>query len=329
MNPVLRHARLPTFIVFLLSSSTAFAAGLSARDWMMSMAEAVQKHNYEGTFVYRHGDQIESMRIVHRVDRGRQQERLIALNGVPREIVRNDHDVICYLPDRNSVMVEQRKNIDQNFPAMLPKRLARVTANYKLALGGTNRIADRMAQMVIVRPEDQYRYGYHLWADTKTGLLLKSNLVDPEGHIIEQFMFTNIAVDKPISNKELKPRYSGKGMVWHRETDTPAKSVSGARWGASKLPPGFVLTKQIARQGPMHKQEVEHLVYSDGLAAVSVFIEPKDPNKKGAIVGATSMGAVHAFGRQVGKYHVTAIGEVPAATVAMIANSVALTKDGK
>jgi sigma-E factor negative regulatory protein RseB len=322
MSPVLRHALLPTFTAFLLSSSTAFGAGPSARDWMMSMSEAVQKHNYEGTFVYRHGDQIETMRIVHRVTGGRQQERLIALNGIPREIVRNDHDVVCYLPDRNSVMVEHRKNINQNFPAMLPKRLARVTANYKLALGGTNRIADRMAQMVIVRPDDKYRYGYHLWADTKTGLLLKSNLVDPEGRIIEQFMFTNIAVDKPISNKELKPRYSGKGMVWHRETDTPDKSVSGARWRATKLPPGFVLTKEIARQGPMHRQVVEHLVYSDGLAAVSVFIEREEPAKKGVIQGATGMGAVHAFGRVVGKYHVTVIGEVPAATVSMIAASV-------
>jgi sigma-E factor negative regulatory protein RseB len=322
MSPFLRHSRYSTFLVFVLSSSAAMAAGGSAREWMMSMGRAVQEHNYTGTFVYRHGDQIEAMRIVHRARNGKPRELLTSLNGVAREIIRNDRDVVCYLPDRNSVVVEHRKTSDKSFPALLPKRLDRVTRNYTLMLGGMNRIADRKAQMVVVKPHDRYRYGYHLWADRKTGLLLKSNLVDPQGHIIEQFMFTNISIDHPILDKDLQPRYTGKGMVWHRETDSSAKPSMETHWRATKLPSGFELTKQISRKGPMHKQEIEHLVYSDGLAAVSVFIERKDERAKHSIHGATGMGAVHAYGRVAGDYHITVVGEVPPATVAMIANSV-------
>ncbi len=329
MNPVSRHSRFPVFVVFILTSSTAFGAGLSARDWMMSMAKAVQKHNYQGIFVYRHDNQIEAMRIVHRSVGGKQRERLVSLNGVAREIIRNDQEVVCYLPDQNSVVVENRKNSDKNFPGLFPKRLDRVTANYKLELGGTSRVANRMAQMVVVRPLDHYRYGYHLWADTKTGLLLKSNLVGTDGHIIEQFMFTNISIDKPISDAALKPRYNGKGMVWHRENDAAGQPAVKAHWHATKVPPGFELTRQISRHGPMHKQEVEHLVYADGLAAVSVFVERRTKDKKSAIEGATGMGAVHAFGRVSGDYHITVVGEVPPATVAMIANSVTAVGDAK
>ncbi|UCH53740.1 MAG: MucB/RseB C-terminal domain-containing protein [Pseudomonadota bacterium] len=289
----------------------------------MKINQAARTLNYEGVFVYERDKQIDVMRIVHRYSDGRRQERLVSMNGAPREIIRNDREVICFLPDEKSVLVEHRKVDNKTFPALLPEQLQALDANYNFQLGKQARIAGRSAQSLQIKPRDKLRYGYQLWADRDTGLLLKADLLDTDGQVIEQFMFTQLAIGVSIADRALEPETGGEGYAWHREeTVGEGKANALPRWKVAELPKGYRLTSHIARQIPTRRVPVEHLVYSDGLAAVSVFVEKSD---KSTVVGSgvSKMGAVHAYSRRVDGHKVTVVGEVPAETVTLLGNSVA------
>ena len=312
----------------LLALSPLAKAADPAHEWLRKIDHAGQGVNYAGTFVYQHGNHLQTMRVIHRVNKGKVTERLVSLNGVAREIIRNDQEVRCFLPDQNSVVVEHRKIVGKSFLNILPAHLVDVDKNYTIELGKGGRVADRVVQAVIIKPKDHYRYGYQLWADKQTGLLLKATLVDDQDKTIEQFMFTEINFRKVISASELTPQNSGKNLVWYRgkgnsEKGSPlAKDKNKPMWSATALPPGFKLSARLTRQMPMRHNPVEHLVYSDGLAAVSVFIEKIENDPKGNIHGINRMGAVHTYGKVVDGHQVTVVGEVPATTVNMIGESV-------
>lgn len=313
--------RILLLLPLVLASWPAGAAD-AAHDWLMRMNRAARDLSYDGVFVYLHADQVDTMRIVHRVQDGSVQERLVSLNGPAREVIRDAQQVWCYLPDKNLGVQEFRRAGDPGFPSVLPERIEVLDQNYSLSLGKKGRFADRAAQLIIVRPNDTYRYGYHLWADSATGLLLKADLVDQNGHAIEQYLFTEIRIGGRIAASELKPRTPRESLVWHGETRAPAAAGMDDMWKVTNLPPGFMLSSSIQRQAPMRNTPVRHLVYSDGLAAVSVFIEKaKDPTAVPATTP-TRMGAVHALAVVVGGHQVTVVGEVPAATVEQIGKSV-------
>jgi sigma-E factor negative regulatory protein RseB len=248
------------------------------------------------------------------------------LNGAAREIIRNDREVLCYLPDKNSVVVEHRKTEAKSFPAILPARLRGLDDNYEIRLGKQGRVAGRQVQRIIIKPRDAYRYGYQLWADRETGLLLKADLMDSKGKIIEQFMFTNINVGAAIPPSALEPQSMDKNMVWYRNNGYQARKNSKHHLTATRLPKGFKLSMQTTRKVPMRNKTAEHFVYSDGLAAVSVFIEKREKDAKIGILGPSRMGAVNAFGTHVNGHQVTVVGEVPAKTVALIGNSVVIER---
>lgn len=310
-----------SFVVLgFFASSTAFA-GDTAHEWLMKINHAARNLEYEGVFVYQHDAQLEALRIFHKVENKKTKERLVSLNGAPREIIRDEHEVRCYWPDTNSVMVEYRKAGSKGFPTILPERLQDLDEYYVLQLGGIERITGRAAQLVVIKPADMYRYGYHLWADKDTGLLLKADLVDAKGNILEQFMFTQVSIGTKIPAASLAPGMAGKGMVWYRENDDHADTTAAPGWTATRLPKGFHLSMHIMRHMPMRQQPVEHLVYTDGLAAVSVFIEKQEKGAKPFMLGPSRMGALHAMTGLVNDYQITAVGEVPAETVALIGGS--------
>ncbi len=313
----------------LLMAATLPAFGAdTAHGWLMKINEAARTLNYDGVFVYEHNTQLETMRIVHRQEGGRRQERLVSLNGAPREIIRNEREVICYLPDEKSVLVEHRKADPKAFPALLPAQLQELEQNYEIQLGKLSRVAGRNAQQLLIKPRDALRYGYQLWADRETGLLLKADLLDTRGQPIEQFMFTHLRIGGAIPDRALEPESPMQGMVWHREEVAPegsARPEGTPRWQARTLPKGYRLTTHIARQLPMRRVPIEHFVYSDGLAAVSVFVEKYDKTTSG-MQGLSKMGAVHAFSARVDGHKVTVVGEVPAETVSLIGNAVAAVR---
>lgn len=323
-----RFQQYSLLLVFILSSPAVLAAD-AAHEWLMKMNRAAGALNYDGVFVYQFADQLQTMRIIHRADGNSQRERLVALSGVGREVIRNDREVRCYLPDENAVLVEHRKSDGKGFPNLIPKSLVELDRNYDIRLGKAGRVANRKVQSVIIRPKDGYRYGYHLWADTETGLLLKAYLIDHPGSIIEQFVFTQVSIGVNIPDSDLEPQNKGKNYVWHREPIPEDKPPPGpTKWMTKSLPQGYSLSTRMLRKLANHELPVEQLVFSDGLSVVSVFIERIDSSGSntsgsGGLNGLTAKGAVYAYGRRVDNHQVTAVGEAPSITIRLISQSIA------
>ncbi len=319
--------RFPQFsllLIFILSSPAVLAAD-TAHEWLIKMNRAAGALNYDGVFVYQFADQLQTMRIIHRADGNSQRERLVSLSGVGREVIRNDREVRCYLPDENAVLVEHRKPDGKAFPNLVPKSLVELDRNYDIRLGKISRVANRSAQAVIIRPKDGYRYGYHLWADTETSLLLKAYLIDHPGSIIEQFVFTQVSIGANIPESDLEPQNKGKDYIWYREPAPDDMPLQGpVKWIAANLPQGFSLSTRMLRKIAKREQPVEQMVFSDGLSVVSVFIETIDApaSRSLGLNGLTAKGAVYAYGKRIDNHQVTAVGEAPSITIRLIGQSI-------
>lgn len=315
----------------LLAAMTPPAmAERSGVDWLMKIHDAAAQLNYMGTFVYVQGGRIATMQVSHRARNGSMRQRIYSLNGAPREVIRDDTQVWCYIPDQKRGVHEYRQVSKQGFPNLLPGHLEKLVDYYDVYTGATGRIADRRAQQLMVVPKDALRYGYELWADQQSGLLLKAALLDESGQPIEQYLFTNVKIGGTITADMLEPVTAKADLVWFGDaisgqTEDPATAAArqfSSNWVIEDIPAGFSLTRQIRRKVPMRSKMVDHFVYSDGLASVSVFIEDLNKDDSEWATGVSKMGAVHAFGREIDGHQVTVVGEVPARTVESIGRSV-------
>ncbi|MBT8137511.1 MAG: MucB/RseB C-terminal domain-containing protein [Gammaproteobacteria bacterium] len=311
-----------------LLSVFAGASGPAAMDgdprlWLQKMAEAVENTNYEGTFVHRlAGDTLETMRIIHRVDaNGRISERLISLDGSGREIIRNDDEVRCILEKEKSVVVE--KTEASPLLSSLPSYHAELDALYRFKTVGRERVVDRDARIIEVRPRDEYRYGHRLWLDEQTAMPLRSALIDNSGAIVEEVLFTSITLRDDISDAELAPRLSADGYKLYGNKPASPRPDASQEWKAQALPRGFRLT--VARTHDSEQEKVEHYVYTDGLASVSVFVEQAAADAK-PVTGLSTIGSANAYETTIDGYQVTAVGEVPPSTVEMIGASLKRTR---
>lgn len=299
-------------------------SGETAQQRLNRMAKAAQTLNYDGTFVYRNGATIQSMRIIHRFDTEGERERLVAMSGTAREVLRDRERVTCILPDSQSVVVA--KSRPRTFPySKVLEPGSGFESFYALSVHGGERIAGRYTELVTVQPKDQFRYGYRLWMDRDTGLLLKSELIGEHAEIVEQLVYTNIDLPAEISDELLEPAISGAGYTWYEDDGHSSSDASGSgaepRWHPGWLPDGFELRDYAQNSILASRDPVEHLMFSDGLASVSVFIERLGAASE-PLDGLSSMGAVNAFGSMVDGFQVTVVGEVPASTVERVARSI-------
>ncbi|MGD8429791.1 MAG: MucB/RseB C-terminal domain-containing protein [Ectothiorhodospiraceae bacterium] len=308
--------------LWLFFSASVFAADKpSARDLLERMTRAVRAENYVGVFVYRYGSNLEAMRIVHRADGDGERERLFSLNGAAREIIRDDARVTCILPDNHSVVVDSRQTRNP-LNRVLPGDLEEMSRVYDLSVMGTGRVAGRKVYLVSVAPKDSFRYGYRLSIDSDTGLLLRSDLLDGSGNAVEQVMFTDLSTPEKIPDAWLESTVPGDEYTWYRnDAKGQPETERASGWNIEGVPDGFRLVLNEKRPMPGSEGPVEHRLYSDGLASVSVYIERKDDHE--AFTGSSRMGAVNAFGRVVSGYQTVVVGEVPAATVRRIGQSIA------
>lgn len=309
-------------IAALLMTAVVLADVVGVEAWLQKMHRSAHMSNYTGKFIYQQGSQLSLMRIIHAVTKDGERERLISLDDVGREIIRTKDSVICILPDRKSVVVEKGRP-KQKFPPAFPMKIAVLKNYYHFTLDGKERVAGRMTQRIVISPKDKFRYGHSLWVDRETGLLLKTHLFDEAGNLLEQFMFIEINFMDSIPESMLKPRSTGETYTW-LEAKKPDSDINSAHedevWVVRKLPVGF--SDDMKRHHNMPNQKtVRQLVFTDGLASVSIFIEKHQASMPN-LVGRSSMGAVNAFGKLIKAYHVTAVGEVPQATVQMISESV-------
>lgn len=306
----------------ILDVRSARASEATAHHWLAKMADAVQTLNYDGTFVYRNGDQIESMRIIHRASPGGERERMFSLTGAAREVLRDKEKVTCIFPDNQSVVVAKSRPRSVTPRIFDPKD--DFAKFYRLSTHPGDRVAGRETAMVLVAPADDYRYGYRLWLDKVTGLMLKSELVSADGISLEQIVYTNLRLPAHIPDHLLEPAASGEGYTWY-SNDAPLKQAgaqSDGRWTIGWVPDGFRMSDHAFDPSSVSSRSVEHVVYSDGLASMSVFIEHLDGAKE-RLEGHSSMGAINAYGSVVGDFQITVVGEVPDITVERVAKSVA------
>lgn len=300
-----------------------YAGDPEARAWLERMSRALASRNYDGRFFLLSDSRSETLRIIHRVERGKVTERLVSLDGSGREIIRNESEVICYLPDKRKVLVEKRTD-NNSLLAALPSYNEGLEEHYNIErVGDVVKALGRRTQMIRVQPRDEFRYGYKLWLDQETAMPLKSQLCDPDGKVIEQILFAELNLRDRISADELKPAVSGEGFNWQRQDVQPphVSSDAVAGWNVVHLPAGFRLTTWRIQMIAGSSAPVRHLVYSDGLASVSVFIEPRTAEAE-QMRGLARVGTAFAFSREIDDQTVTAVGEVPAATVRAIAGAV-------
>ena len=316
--------------VVLLGLTSGYAVGSQdAVDWLMKINNAARTLSYSGVLVYVDGNRIETLRVIRRVEaEGSIRQRIYALNGVPREIVRDSERVRVYAPDAKIGISESQWASNRGPLNPLPGDLKALLQFYRVIVGPVKRIVDRAAQQILILPKDHLRYGYKLWADKQTGLLLKIALTNPRRRPIEQYLFTEIEIGGDIPASALEPVTPREDLFWYGDVHTDREDLPDTgdmrygNWAVGELPEGFVLTRKIRRFSPTRSKMVEHYVYSDGLATVSVFVEPNKREFDPWRSGLKEMGAVSVFGREVDGYHVTVIGEVPSRTVEMIAMSV-------
>ena len=289
--------------------------------WLDKMNGAIARLNYQGTFVYMEGDDVQTMRITHIVDDTGIRERLVSLSGPQREIQRDAGGVSWVFEDNRQVM-EDSANAMSYFPSFEPESFDSLREHYRMSVGEPYRIAGKTVHTVNITPKDQFRYGYVLWLESETGLLLKWALFDKRRNPLAQLMFTEIRMGDEVDDSELIP---AKGRLEYGtvESTIPARTESSEEvpaWTAGRLPPGFELMEysQLAASGD---GVFEHLVYSDGFATVSVYVETS-PESGSGMEGTSRLGTTHAFSRKATGVSITVIGDVPARTVQFIGNAV-------
>jgi len=295
------------------------AQASEATDWLLRAASAAQRLNYVGTILYQHGNRIETSRITHYVDGTGEFEKLVNLEGPPREVIRNNEQVTCYLPDSKLVRIENRSSRSV-FPSLLPNQIATLAQNYIMRRGDAARVAGLETQTYVMEPRDGMRYGHVFWTDAGTGLLLKTRMFDENNRVVEMSTFLEVQINAKLDKTMVQPSYPVQPADWLIQR-TPAESVQKPTgWWVMKLPPGFSKIVEGYRMLPNRSEPVAHIVYSDGLVSVSVFVEsmPGTPQ----VLGWSQQGAINVYKRQLDDYLVTVLGETPGVTVRQIANSV-------
>jgi len=326
-------ARATAFLTAALAASVATCAE-DPRSWLERMEHALATRNYQGIFVHEHDGQTETLKIVHRVSAGEVAERIVSLDGSGREVIRQNGELTAYFPDRRVVLVERGPEQGLLLTDLL--RLDATSAQiYRVGAEPSTRVSGRAAHVVVVEPLDDLRYGYRVWVDESSAMPLKTQLVTATGHVVEQLVFTELSLPARIPDSALLPAVSARDYRWMRHAEeTPVAAGAAApdalwsagHWQSGQLPPGFHLTANSMQVLAGAHTVVDHLVFSDGLASVSVFVEPgatapDAPPGAPAPATVTQVGSSTALSTVVDGHRVTAIGEVPPATVRAIAGS--------
>jgi sigma-E factor negative regulatory protein RseB len=312
----------PIVILALAAPVLAAESGVTedGMTWLKKMATASRQLNYSGTFVYRHATQTETSHIVHYVNQaGGEFEKMETLDGPAREVIRTNDQVICYLPETRTVLIEKRGK--RRFPALVPEQLVGVAENYVISVTGTDRVAGHECRVILLVPKDKMRYGHRFCAEVASGLPLRARTLNEKNEPLELFAFTQLTIGGNFNRDRVRSRYAAKSKDWRVDhsafsiAETPAETG----WVLTQQPAGFRKLTELTRSFAGRDAKVSHIVFSDGLAAVSVFIEPMPRTRP--VRSLSHQGAVNIYTRTVSDYMVTVLGEAPAATVMQIANS--------
>jgi len=304
-------------IAMLLCAQLASGDDVSPQDWLQKMTAAVQTTDYEGTVIRIQDGSAEAIKVVHVVSDGVVREKVVVQEGNGMEIIRNGNEVHCILPDRKSVLVEEWDDQSTLF-STLPTSDIQFGNEYDVSIVREERVAGRKAVMLAIRPHDELRYGHRIWLDLATGFPLQTKLIDGSGESIQQVKFADIRLGETILASALQPSIRLDDFRWFTEPQEKIKTPIESNWVSSSAVTGFRLVSTHAETNSGTGDALTHMLFSDGLANVSVFITPHagDTEARRARVGASN-----SFSVASGEFRITAVGEVPAGTVEQIARS--------
>lgn len=314
----------------LIASATLSMNAWSAKDdglWqtLQKAAVAARALSYQGIFVYQTGQQVKSVQITHTFNGKGEFARNVLLDGSPREVFSQGNDLVIFNPRNEKIIIEKRRGQNM-FPAILPASLDSIKSSYSLRAGGVERVAGRQAQILFLEPKDNLRYSYQFWIDTEYGLLLKSVMLNSQHEILDSIAFNQLALLTNVDLDWFQPNIdTKKSYVMENEVASVIDNSVSSDWVIKELPAGYRKIDQMIQMVHGKSLPVTHVVFSDGLASVSLFVEPVTKNIKPrvghSIVGNTSFYASTANG-----YQITVVGEVPEVTVAQIAKAVVFKK---
>ena len=307
------------FLAAALFAAIPLASAEDATAWLSRVAAAAQQQNYVGVIVYQHGGRFETSRLVHLYDQGKEFEKLVNLEGPAREVIRMNGEVRCYYPDAKLIRVEPR-TFRNAFPSLSPQQQAALTEFYNFRMAERGRVAGIETQAWVFEPKDGLRYGHKFWVDPVSGLLIKARIFDEQNEGIEQFAFTEITIGAKIEREMVSPTWPMVPSGWQVRQSGPSDPSKETGWTVTRVPPGFVKIADGFRR-LRDAGRVAHLVYSDGLVAISVFVEPVGTASHP--FGISRQGGINVVIRQQDDNLVTVLGEAPVATIKQIAHSVA------
>jgi sigma-E factor negative regulatory protein RseB len=291
------------------------AEGQSKLDWLKTVAVAGHQTNYSGVFVYQYGSHVETSKITHVVETDSEYEKLESLDGPKREIIRHHGQVWCY-SNHKMVLLDSQSG-QGAFPQSLPDQLASLNDNYLVKEAGQERVAGYNTQVVVFQSRDNLRYTHKIWVHTDSGLLLKSAVLNDKKQVVEQYAFTEL---KFGSDGDRSWMTASAALPVKTAPNKQVKSANSG-WVVDALPPGFKKTMEVLRPMPGRHAPVTQMVFSDGMSAISVFIEPTDSDEDDN-EGLSSRGAVNLYHKVVDTHLYNVVGEVPPRAVMQILDSI-------
>ncbi|MBL8383903.1 MAG: MucB/RseB C-terminal domain-containing protein [Burkholderiales bacterium] len=308
------------WLALLAGAVQAQTSAGEALQLLQRVQTAAARLNYSGTFVYmQQGGQPQTSRITHVYDNGQERERLDILDGTPLVVVRTNDQTKSYALDAKVVTVEKR-SIRGAFPGLVTEQVAAIAEHYEIRKGESARVAGLDSHVLHLEARDRMRYSHKLWVEVGSGLLLRAQMINERGEVVEHIAFTQVDIGGPAEKYASRLGRQRVGRDWRTAVPQfePAR-LAEAGWHIESPFPGFRKVLELKRG--IGDAEVGQVVFSDGLASVSVFIEPI---RAGAQIkdGASAQGSVNVYRRRVGDHQVTVLGEAPSACVSRIARAI-------
>jgi sigma-E factor negative regulatory protein RseB len=287
----------------------------SVSEWLVRLHEASRRQAFTGTFVVSSsGGVLSSSRIWHVCDGRQQIERVESLTGTPRATVRRNDEVLTLFPESRVARLERREALGL-FPQVLVAGNFEIPAHYRFELLGRGRVAGHDADVLLFRPQDALRFGYRVWSERRTGLVVQMQTLAPDGKVLEQAAFSEMRLDAPLRVEQMAVAMNMPHGYRLERSERVKTTAASQGWYLRTGLPGF---RSVAcyRGGGGAAGVASGLqwVFSDGLASVSLFIEPFDRLRHGTEVS-TAEGATHTVTRRIQDAWVTAVGEVPSETL--------------
>lgn len=297
----------------LLLAAASWSNAAEPLQLLKNITAAAEKINYSGVFVYQRGNSTETSRIVHVWENGQESERLQVLDGSPREVVLENQELKCILPESHLVVVEG-KSKKPGFPQLSVNEIDSLNGFYVLKRGQPSRVADFDAQMYVLEPRDKLRFGRQFWIEPASSLLLKSTLLDEKGDVRETFAFTELKIGNAVDRNFLKQGVK-VDATWrvHMAQARPA-SGDDVPWKTSYVIPGFSQVSIMKRTMRPNSPELLHVLYSDGVASVSVFTRTINKSSRPE-KGGFGMGGMNIYRRVLGDWQLVLMGDVPASVL--------------